>query len=130
MKKLLALFLAGIMLFSLASCDLKEKSAEVLVQAYVELAQTTDEWKQAEETSKNAGMDLAVEARGTNLVYMYTFTVELEDNAAELLKTSLEESAESLKASAETIRGEQSAIDKVIWEYYDMEGNLLASAEH
>ncbi len=145
MRRLLTIIFTLLLVFTLAfsfgGCS-KNKNREVdndlsvdfsdgnedsaLIEQYIAVVTKREDFKNVLESTKASGMDLKLEAKGNNLVYVYTYNISVEDNATELLEQSLEASDASFKLSADSIRKENPDIDKVIWSYYDMDGNLLA----
>lgn len=129
-------FILGIMLLvlSMALVSCSSGTPEEKVAKYVETALADQEMQDLIEQNKAIGLDLQIVAEGTNLVYRSTFTIDLNDvGGSELVGTQL---AADLDAP-ETVAGQQEAFDLVkkecpsvtglLYEFYDKEGNLLAS---
>ncbi len=99
------------------------------INKYVENIIKSDIFKQSVQSTKELGMILELEADGNNLVYKYTYTVPVADNAAELIENSFEASSSTYDSTANAIRIEAPCVEKVIWSYYDIDGNLIYSYE-
>ena len=100
---------------------------ELRVSQYVQSVTSKDIWNQVKYEASQQGMELSLDSRSGSVVYKYRYYEEVVDNAVEILNKNLEDTKEILKATADTIRKEEPSVDNVIWEYYDMNGVLLAS---
>lgn len=97
------------------------------INEYVDTVTKSDDFKNSIEATKNQGMNMVLEADGNNLVYKYTYTVEVAENAEALLKQSFETNSSLFESSAKAIRIEAPCVEKVIWEYYTKDGKFIAS---
>ncbi len=158
MKKVLCLVLALALVFALSACgaakqlnDTKNEIQDAVneiqsnisdiasnmpddgkfdtVQEFVDFTVKTEIFKQSIDTTAAQGMDLKLIARGDDLVYQYYYTVEVADNAAEILEQQCELNATVFKTSADTVRLRMPIVDKVIWEYYTQGGKLIYAYE-
>lgn len=84
------------------------------INKYIESVTKSDLFQQTVKSTADSGMTLVLEADGNNLVYKYTYTVPVADNAAELVNQSLQSNASTFKVSADTIRMEAPCVEKVI----------------
>lgn len=97
------------------------------IEEYIKASTSTEEFKKVLEHQKSIGLTLTVEADGDDMVYKYQYTVEVTDDAAQLLQESFEQNEDRLAQTADIIRIEAPCIDEVVWEYYSIDGELLAS---
>lgn len=115
MKKILASFFAVMMIMtvvvSLASCN----DGVAKVKAYADEIEESMASEFAEFEAQ--GIKAEVEARGTELVYKYTYIVEIDPDAvAKELETLLP--ANFAEASYEAIKEECPEVTAVVFEYY------------
>lgn len=98
------------------------------IDAYIEKSNVNGELDDLIENYKAQGILLDIFSSGDALVYRCDYTVQVADNVGELLKQN-EERSSTLENAANMIKAEESAVKTVVYEYYDMDGNLLYSAE-
>lgn len=107
--------------------DAEAYRKERAVSAYVNTVTSTSIWSQQVAAIAKQGMTLTLSSKGTELIYTYKYTVDVVDNASEVISANLASMREDLKASADVIRADEPAISKVTWSYYDKNGKLLAT---
>ncbi len=142
-KKILAVILAVMMAATavcLSSCgavvdgisDLAS-GADILgnIGANDEVAEYAELVKEAFGTDSMMGMKIDIIARGDSLVYIYTY---------EAVDSTTQEQADAIEASLvdtygdgsdllDAIKTECSAVESVIFEYYESDGDLVLSKE-
>lgn len=91
---------------------------------YAKQLSESAEFKQTVETMKQQFLDVVVTSDGDDLVYRYTYTVEVDK---ELVKQALQQSASTYEASANALRAMLSKLNKVVIEFYSMDGSLIVS---
>lgn len=91
---------------------------------YAKQLSESAEFKQTVETMKQQFLDVVVTSDGNDLVYRYTYTVEVDK---ELVKQALQQSASTYEASAGALRAMLSKLNKVVIEFYSMDGSLIVS---
>ncbi len=123
MRKILAVVLALVVMFSFVGCN----SNEDKVADYVRTATSTTEFQQAVNSFAVQGLKVEVEARGDDIVYKYTYTSDVGDE--DLVVDSLLADDSVYTSSAAAVHAEASFVDKVIFEFYNMNGKLLTSIE-
>lgn len=101
--------------------------SDMTAKEYVDVFEKTDEWKENVETFKKQGLKADIEARGDSIAYVYQYTIEIPDTAA--LKSALDETKSALQTAADALRKVLPKTDKVIYEYYDINGDLITSYE-
>lgn len=91
---------------------------------YAKQLSESAEFKQTVETMQQQFLDVVVTSDGDDLVYRYTYTVEVDK---ELVKQALQQSASTYEASANALRAMLSKLNKVVIEFYSMDGSLIVS---
>lgn len=94
---------------------------------YAKQLSESAEFKQTVETMKQQFLDVVVTSDGDDLVYRYTYTVEVDK---ELVKQALQQSASTYEASANALRAMLSKLNKVVIEFYSMDGSLIVSDKY
>lgn len=132
MKKAFVFLLALLMTVSITACGRPassdaESSSMVAIEAYIDQVMQTQEMQDSIEYCKANNMDHQLEARKDTLVYKYTYTVAVSASAKELLNAQYDSLKDVLASLAEVVKKEEPAIKTVIWEYWSIDGELLAS---
>ena len=91
---------------------------------YAKQLSESAEFKQTVETMQQQFLDVVVTSDGDDLVYRYTYTVEVDK---ELVKQALQQSASTYEASANALRAMLSKLNKVVIEFYSMDCSLIVS---
>ena len=91
---------------------------------YAKQLSESAEFKQTVEAMKQQFVNVVVTSDGNDLVYRYTYTVEVDKN---LVKQTLQQSASTYEASANALRAMLSKLNKVVIEFYSMDGSLIVS---
>lgn len=91
---------------------------------YAKQLSESTEFKQTVENMQQQFLDVVVTSDGDDLVYRYTYTVEVDK---ELVKQALQQSASTYEASANALRAMLSKLNKVVIEFYSMDGSLIVS---
>ncbi|MBQ8164310.1 MAG: DUF4854 domain-containing protein [Clostridia bacterium] len=99
------------------------ETSGMTVQEYVDSA------KDLVSKQSSSVFNVSIEAEGNNLVYNYNYLVETADNAKEAMDAQIENSKDIFTASANSIRKECAAVEKVIFRYFDINGELIGSYE-
>ncbi len=99
------------------------------IEDYIAATKSNPSYNETLQSTEAAGMSLSLEAEGNNLVYKYTYTVPVSETAADILTEEFANNIATFKTIADTIRMEAPCIEKVVWEYYTTDGQLLASLE-
>ena len=94
---------------------------------YAKQLSESAEFKQTVETMKQQFLNVVVTSDGDDLVYRYTYTVEVDKN---LVKQTLQQSASTYEASANALRAMLSKLNKVVIEFYSMDGSLIVSDKY
>ena len=94
---------------------------------YAKQLSESAEFKQTVETMKQQFLNVVVTSDGDDLVYRYTYTVEVDK---ELVKQALQQSASTYEASANALRAMLSKLNKVVIEFYSMDGALIVSDKY
>ena len=94
---------------------------------YAKQLSESAEFKQTVETMKQQFLNVGVTSDGDDLVYRYTYTVEVDK---ELVKQALQQSASTYEASANALRAMLSKLNKVVIEFYSMDGSLIVSDKY
>lgn len=94
---------------------------------YAKQLSESAEFKQTVETMKQQFLNVVVTSDGDDLVYRYTYTVEVDK---ELVKQALQQSASTYEASANALRAMLSKLNKVVIEFYSMDGSLIVSDKY
>ena len=94
---------------------------------YAKQLSESAEFKQTVETMKQQFLDVVVSSDGDDLVCRYTYTVEVDK---ELVKQALQQSASTYEASANALRAMLSKLNKVVIEFYSMDGSLIVSDKY
>ena len=94
---------------------------------YAKQLSESAEFKQTVETMKQQFLNVVVTSDGADLVYRYTYTVEVDK---ELVKQALQQSASTYEASANALRAMLSKLNKVVIEFYSMDGSLIVSDKY
>lgn len=136
-KKLLAGALAMLMLFAMVACSAEETVAEdpVVSQAEAAVAEYVENAKAEVEAESDENATLALEARGTNVVFKFTYNTlgNLSDDDFNALKSALDAELENQRSTMlETLsemQTEEESITAIVFEYYDNTGKLISSAE-
>lgn len=97
------------------------------ISEYAKQLSESAEFKQTVETMKQQFLNVVVTADGDDLVYRYTYTVEVDKD---LVKQALEQSASTYEASAKALRAMLSKLNKVVIEFYSMDGSLIVSQKY
>lgn len=131
MKKNVLRILAGVMtvfmMFAMTACT---ASPEQAVAAYVEANK-----EQIEQLNTDETFNISIEARGTKVVYKYTYKEfeNLSDDQIAIMKKALEEemakNKETFSTTLATIKTEEANISALVFEYYEKSGKLIASTE-
>jgi len=101
-----------------------EVNKGMTVEEYVDLA------KDAVSQQSNDTFDVSFSARGNSVVYTYKYKIPVADNAKDLLDSSMNEAKDTYATLKGTIQKECKAVEKIIYEYYDINNNLIASYEY
>lgn len=102
-------------------------TTDISIQDYVDELVKNEEWQSQVETFESQGLSAKIEARGNSLAYIYQYTVDIPDTT--VVKTSLDATQDSLKSLADSLRTVLSSLDSVIFEYLDINGNIIATYE-
>ena len=97
---------------------------DIEIADYAKQLSESAEFKQTVETMQQQFLDVVVTSDGDDLVYRYTYTVEVDK---ELVKQALQQSASTYEASANALRAMLSKLNKVVIEFYSMDGSLIVS---
>ena len=142
-KKILAIIIAVMMAATavcLSSCgavadgvsDLAS-GADILgnVGANDEVAEYAELVKEAFGTDSMMGMKIDVTARGDSLVYVYTYEAvdSVTQEQADTIEQSLVDTYGDGSAILDAIKAECPAVESVIFEYYESDGDLVLSKE-
>ena len=131
MKKLSALLLCIVLACSLIACgsDKTDSSApaEAGNPAIVKYIESLPD--SVYDNAEANNMKLKLEARGNSIVEIYTYTVDVAPNASELLEKAIEGAKSQFEAEVDVLQQECPEIESKIVEYFDKDGNLLATAE-
>lgn len=100
---------------------------DTAIADYAKQLSESDEFKQTVETMKQQFLNVVVTSDGDDLVYRYTYTVEVDK---ELVKQALQQSASTYEASANALRAMLSKLNKVVIEFYSMDGSLIVSDKY
>ena len=116
MKRFLAVILCALALFALVSCGTPEQRVEKYVK----------ENKTLGLDSEYVYCDVALEARGTNVVYKITFAGDVdEEYTPEIIKEYRAMLDDEFKKMFKGMKNEESAITSLIVEFCDNEGNVV-----
>ncbi len=97
------------------------------VAEYVKDLKASDDFKQLVDMCKQQLMNLDIVAEGNNLVYKYTYTVDVD---TALVKQSVQTADNSaMEASVNVLHTMLSKLDKVVTEYYTKGGTLIVRME-
>ena len=96
------------------------------IDEYVDMLIETDDWKTTKASVEAQNMTVEVEADGDSIIYKYTYTVEVDN---EYTKSGIESGKDTLIAAADSLRAILSELDTVVYEYYDINGDLITSIE-
>lgn len=132
MKKTSVVLLALLMILSITACggpasSDAENDSIATIEAYIDQLMQTQEMRDSIEYCTRNNMEHHLEARKDTLVYKYTYTVAVPANAKDLLHTQYSSFKDVLAPLAEVVKKEEPAIKTVIWEYYSIDGALIAS---
>ncbi len=129
MKRILAIVLTVLALFSLAACGETEpaETPQVILD-YVEVANSS-----IGSAGSNDATDFELSARGTSLVYKYTYKTDSNEewikSTKENIRKMQKEEKEYQKASLVIIQKDCPEVTSLIYEYYDKNGTLIHSFE-
>ncbi len=96
------------------------------IDEYVDMLIESDDWKTTKASVEAQNMTVEVEADGDSIIYKYTYTVEVDN---EYTKSGIESGKDTLIAAADSLRAILSKLDTVVYEYYDINGDLITSIE-
>ncbi len=102
---------------------------DITVEDYIKAVNESDSFKDIVKQTNDAGMDVKLVADGNNVVYKYTYRVDVVENVKEVLENSFKDSEATYVASANAIRAEAPCVEKVVWEYYTKDGAFITSLE-
>ena len=99
------------------------------INEYIEASKKSENYKSMLEGLENSGLKLSLEADGNKLVYKYTYTIEVVENVAQILQDNFKAQDATFESSAKVIKTEAPCVEKVVWEYYTVDGKFIASIE-
>ncbi len=97
------------------------------IAEYVKELKASDDFKQLVQMCQAQYLNIDIVAEGNNLVYKYTYTVEVDVNAVKQALESADNSA--MEASANVLHTTLTKLEKVVTEYYTKDGALIGRAE-
>lgn len=80
----------------------------------------------AEKLASNDTISLELVAEGNDIVYKFTYKVPVADNAKELLDEEIKPLGSTNQTLANTMKKECPSLGKFVYEYYSMDGDLIA----
>ena len=131
MKKLFAILLCFIMIFSLFACGAKVKT----VEDYLKDKDVQSQMDTLKETKKNSGIDMEVKAEGNKLIYSYKYSDQIDEENLSAVKENLESGLE-IQASVfdgilKTLKDEMKINDPSISvRYLNADGSEILTKEY
>lgn len=131
MKKLFAILLCFIMIFSLFACGAKVKT----VEDYLKDKDVQSQMDTLKETMKNSGIDMEVKAEGNKLIYSYKYSDQIDEENLSAVKENLESGLE-IQASVfdgilKTLKDEMKINDPSISvRYLNADGSEILTKEY
>lgn len=131
MKKLFAILLCFIMIFSLFACGAKVKT----VEDYLKDKDVQSQMDTLKETMKNSGIDMEVKAEGNKLIYSYKYSDQIDEENLSAVKENLESGLE-IQASVfdgflKTLKDEMKISDPSISvRYLNADGSEILTKEY
>ena len=101
----------------------KNKKAEKQIEAYIALQQ--DDLDEVIDELKEQGVDAKFYAEGSSLVYEYTLGFDVPAEGIAQFEENIKSSEADLKAANEIVFSECSAVEEVVYIYYDIDGTKL-----
>lgn len=96
---------------------------DISVAEYVEELKASESFQQMVTTLGQQYLNIDVVAEGNNLVYKYSYTVDVDVDAVKQALESADNSA--MQSSAQVLHTILTKLDKVIVEYYSKAGELI-----
>lgn len=82
--------------------------------------------KSTVEKQSNDTFTIELCAEGNNVVYKYTYKVPVADNAKDLLDNQMAQIESTTQSGVNIMKKECAALENVVYEYYTMDGKLIA----
>ena len=108
----------------------EETTAAFTLEEYVGMMQ--DAIADLSASLEDSGITVSIEARGSSLVYVYQYTIDVGD--ADAVKESLEDSMPSLEEMNTGLLADLRQVvpdaESLVYEYLDMDGNVITTIEY